>query len=107
MPYPVGNTRPTTFTLTAPGRSGARPDGPVRPPAPAVEREGNPKPVVVPVAGVVPVAIRGAQGLRVVVQGPVAHHQLTERHTDILGGFQSKWSEHGFGFGFQFRLQTN
>ena len=74
VPCPVGNTRPTAFTMTAPGRSRVRLDGPVGPPAPAVERAGYPKPVVVSVAGVDPVAVRGAQVLQSAAPGPAAQH---------------------------------
>ena len=51
------------------------PGGPVGTPAPAAERAGNAEPVVVvPVAGGVPVAVRGAEVPRFVVPGTAAQH---------------------------------
>ena len=54
---------------------GHAPDGPMRPPALAVERAGNSKTVVVvPVFGGVPVAVGGAQEPRFAVPGTAAQH---------------------------------
>lgn len=49
----------------------------MRPPVPAAERAGQTESViVVPVAGIVPVAVRGSHVLRIVVPGTAAQHAL-------------------------------
>ena len=63
------------------------PGGPLRPPAPAAERAGNAKPVVVvPVAGGVPVAVGGAEAL-VAGDGPVCPFALANAQQFLPEGF--------------------